>query len=212
MTCESHEPIDTAFESGRGLSSFALRRNQIGVRAVHEAWSDRRHDCQNGRMGAAREILTWDQFGQASRELARQVVDSGFEPDIVLSITRGGLLPAGAIAYALDNKNIHIINVEFYTGVDERLPEPVFLAPLPSTHYLADRTVLIIDDVADTGETLRMVRDFCDEHATESRTAVLYEKPRSVIACDYVWKRTDEWIAFPWSSLPPLATAKRLDN
>ena len=163
-------------------------------------------------MGAAREILTWDQFGEASRDLARQVVESGFEPDIVLSITRGGLLPAGAIAYALDNKNIHIINVEFYTGVDERLPEPVFLAPLPSTHYLADRTVLIIDDVADTGETLRMVRDFCDEHASESRTAVLYEKPRSVIACDYVWKRTDEWIAFPWSSLPPLTTAKRLDN
>ena len=163
-------------------------------------------------MGAAREILTWDQFGEASRDLARQVVESGFEPDIVLSITRGGLLPAGAIAYALDNKNIHIINVEFYTGVDERLPEPVFLAPLPSTHYLADRTVLIIDDVADTGETLRMVRDFCNEHASESRTAVLYEKPRSVIACDYVWKRTDEWIAFPWSSLPPLATAKRLDN
>ena len=71
-------------------------------------------------MGAAREILTWDQFGEASRDLARQVVESGFEPDIVLSITRGGLLPAGAIAYALDNKNIHIINVEFYTGVDER--------------------------------------------------------------------------------------------
>ena len=163
-------------------------------------------------MGAAREILTWDQFGEASRDLARQVVESGFEPDIVLSITRGGLLPAGAIAYALDNKNIHIINVEFYTGVDERLPEPVFLAPLPSTHYLADRTVLIIDDVADTGETLRMVRDFCDEHASESRTAVLYEKPRSVIACDYVWKHTDEWIAFPWSSLPPLASATRLDN
>ena len=155
-------------------------------------------------MGAAREILTWDQFGEASRDLARQVVESGFEPDIVLSITRGGLLPAGAIAYALDNKNIHIINVEFYTGVDERLPEPVFLAPLPSTHYLADRTVLIIDDVADTGETLRMVRDFCADHVAETRTAVLYEKSQSVVKCDYVWKRTDEWIAFPWSSEPPL--------
>lgn len=163
-------------------------------------------------MGEAREVLTWEKFGEASRELARQVVDSAFDPDIVLSITRGGLLPAGAIAYALDNKNIHIINVEFYTGVDERLPEPVFLAPLPSTQYLTDRTVLIIDDVADTGETLRMVRDFCDEHASESRTAVLYEKPRSVIACDYVWKRTDEWIAFPWSSLPPLTATSRLDN
>ena len=80
----------------------------------------------------------------------------------------------------------------------------VFLPPLPATHYLDGRTVLIIDDVADTGETLRMVRDFCDEHASESRTAVLYEKPRSVIACDYVWKHTDEWIVFPWSAEPPV--------
>ena len=163
-------------------------------------------------MGEVREILTWERFGEAARELAQQIVDSGYEPDVMLSITRGGLLPAGAIAYALDQKNIHIINVEFYTGVDERLPAPVFLPPLPATTYLDGRSVLIIDDVADTGETLRLVRDFCDEHTSESRTAVLYEKPRSVIACDYVWKRTDEWIAFPWSSLPPLKNTTRLDN
>ena len=163
-------------------------------------------------MGEVREIFTWERFGEAARELAQQIVDSGYEPDVMLSITRGGLLPAGAIAYALDQKNIHIINVEFYTGVDERLPAPVFLPPLPATNYLDGRSVLIIDDVADTGETLRLVRDFCDEHTSESRTAVLYEKPRSVIACDYVWKRTDEWIAFPWSSLPPLKNTTRLDN
>ncbi|RXW32778.1 phosphoribosyltransferase [Propioniciclava flava] len=163
-------------------------------------------------MGEVREILTWERFGEATRELAQQIVDSGYEPDVMLSITRGGLLPAGAIAYALDQKNIHIINVEFYTGVDERLPAPVFLPPLPATNYLDGRSVLIIDDVADTGETLRSVRNFCDEHASESRTAVLYEKPRSLIACDYVWKRTDEWIAFPWSSLPPLRNTTRLDN
>ena len=163
-------------------------------------------------MGEVREILTWERFGEATRELAQQIVDSGYEPDVMLSITRGGLLPAGAIAYALDQKNIHIINVEFYTGVDERLPAPVFLPPLPATNYLDGRSVLIIDDVADTGETLRSVRDFCDEHDSESRTAVLYEKPRSLIACDYVWKRTDEWIAFPWSSLPPLRNTTRLDN
>lgn len=159
-------------------------------------------------MSDEREILDWNTFGQACRELTQQVVDSGFEPDIILSITRGGLLPAGAIAYALDNKNVHIINVEFYTGINERLPAPVFLPPLPSTNYLADQRILIVDDVADTGETLRHVRDFCDTTAAaESRVAVLYEKPRSIIACDYVWKRTDEWISFPWSSLPPIRSA-----
>ncbi len=163
-------------------------------------------------MSDEREVLGWEQFGAAARELTQQVVDSGFEPDILLSITRGGLLPAGAVAYALDNKNLHIINVEFYTGVDERLPEPVFLPPLPATNYLDGAKVLIIDDVADTGETLRMVRDFCDKYCAESRTAVLYEKPRSVIACDYVWKRTDQWISFPWSSLPPLTKGVNKDN
>ena len=165
-----------------------------------------------GAMSEVREVLGWEEFGAAARELTQQVLDSGFEPEILLSITRGGLLPAGAMAYALDNKNLHIINVEFYTGIGTRLPEPVFLPPLPSTNYMDGKRVLIIDDVADTGETLRSVRDFCDKHAVESRVAVLYEKPQSVIACDYVWKRTKEWISFPWSSLPPLVKGGRLDN
>ena len=116
-------------------------------------------------MGEVREILTWERFGEATRELAQQIVDSGYEPDVMLSITRGGLLPAGAIAYALDQKNIHIINVEFYTGVDERLPEPVFLAPLPSTHYLADRTVLIIDSW--DGPNLARSRRMCTSTVRE---------------------------------------------
>ncbi len=151
-----------------------------------------------------RETLTWQAFGTAARELAQMVVDSGFQPDLILSITRGGMLPAGTMSYAMGIKNLHIINVEFYTGVDSRLPLPVLLPPVPAAVDLSAKTVLIVDDVADTGETLRMVRDFCAEHVAETRTAVLYEKPQSVVKCDYVWKRTSDWISFPWSSEPPL--------
>ena len=151
-----------------------------------------------------REVLAWEAFGVAARELAKQVVDSGFQPDLILSITRGGMLPAGTISYAMGIKNLHIINVEFYTGVGSRLPLPVLLPPVPAAVDLSGQKVLIIDDVADTGETLKMVRDFCEEHVAETRTAVLYEKSQSVVRCDYVWKHTDEWISFPWSSEPPL--------
>jgi hypoxanthine phosphoribosyltransferase len=153
---------------------------------------------------SVREVLSWEAFGVAARELAKQVVDSGFQPDLILSITRGGMLPAGTISYAMGIKNLHIINVEFYTGVDSRLPLPVLLPPVPAAVDLSGQKVLIIDDVADTGETLKMVRDFCATHVAETRTAVLYEKTQSVVKCDYVWKRTDEWISFPWSSEPPL--------
>jgi hypoxanthine phosphoribosyltransferase len=108
-----------------------------------------------------RETLTYELFGTASRELAELVVADGYQPDLILSIARGGLLLAGA-------------------------------------------NVLIADDVADTGKTLQLVRDFCAGYVADVRTAVVYEKPHSVVTCDYVWRHTDRWINFPWSTLPPV--------
>ena len=151
-----------------------------------------------------REILTWDRFGEASRALAGQVADSGFRPDIVLAVARGGLTVAGALAYALGVKNCFAMNVEFYTGVDERLDVPVMLPPTLDVVDIRGLDVLVADDVADTGRTLELVRDVIAGHVEVARTAVLYQKPRSVIACDYVWRHTDRWINFPWSSQPPL--------
>lgn len=149
-----------------------------------------------------REVLTWELFGEASRALAEQVADSGFRPDIVLAVARGGLTVAGALAYALGVKNCFAMNVEFYTGVDERLDVPVMLPPSLDVVDIRGLSVLVADDVADTGRTLELVRDVIAEHVTEARAAVLYQKPRSVIDCQYVWRHTDRWINFPWSSAP----------
>jgi uncharacterized protein len=154
---------------------------------------------------ADREVLSWELFGTASRELAAHVVADGFAPDLILGIARGGLFVAGALGYALNVKNLHVMNVEYYTGVDERLPVPVMLPPVPNTVDLSGAHVLIADDVADTGATLQLVRDFCAEHVAEARCAVVYQKPVSTVDCEYVWRRTERWIVFPWSALPPLA-------
>ena len=151
-----------------------------------------------------REELSWELFGRASRELAEQIAASGFEPDLLLSVARGGLFVAGALGYALDVKNLHVANVEFYTGVDERLDMPVMLPPVPDVVDLAGARVLVADDVADTGETLKLVHDFCGDHVAEVRCAVIYQKSRSEIDCEYVWRHTDKWINFPWSSQPPV--------
>ncbi|GAA1848536.1 phosphoribosyltransferase [Microlunatus capsulatus] len=151
-----------------------------------------------------REILTYELFGQGIRELAQQVADSDFEPDILLGIARGGLVPAGALAYALDCKNLFTISVEFYTGVDARLDVPVMLPPFLDARDLDQAKVLVVDDVADTGKTLELVNDFCGGHVAEARTAVLYEKPHSIIKADFAWRRTDRWINFPWSTEEPV--------
>jgi hypoxanthine phosphoribosyltransferase len=150
------------------------------------------------------ETLTWEEFGQAGRDLAAQVAAADYRPDLILSIARGGLLAAGALSYALDVKNVQVMNIVFYTGVDERLDLPVMLPPVPNAVDLSGATVLIVDDVADTGATLQTVHDFCADHVAEVRRAVIYEKPISTVKCEYVWRRTDRWIDFPWSSEPPL--------
>lgn len=147
-----------------------------------------------------REILTWDLYGTAIRELSQQVADSGFVPDIVLGIARGGLIPAGSVAYALDCKNLFTMNVVFYTGIGETLDEPRLLPPFLDLAELNDLSVLIVDDVADSGKTLELVARICAEHAGEVRTAVIYEKPRSLLKPEYTWRLTDQWINFPWSS------------
>ena len=146
------------------------------------------------------EVLTWEQFGAAGRELAQLVQADAFEPTMIIAIARGGLFPAGALSYELNVKNLYLMNVEFYTGVDERLPMPVMLPPVPTAVDLSGATVLIVDDVADTGATLKLVHDFCAEHVAQARCAVLYEKPHSFVRSEYVWRRTDRWIDFPWSS------------
>jgi hypoxanthine phosphoribosyltransferase len=147
----------------------------------------------------AREVMSWQDLGDGSRELAELVHRDGYRPDIVLAIARGGLLVGGAIGYALGVKNTFSMNVEFSTGVDERLEMPMLLPPVPDLVDFGEQKVLIADDVADTGATLALVKEFCEGKVAEVRCAVLYEKPRSTVACEYVWRRTDRWIVFPWS-------------
>jgi hypoxanthine phosphoribosyltransferase len=152
----------------------------------------------------AREVLTWDDFGGAGRALAQTVIDSGFLPDVVLAIARGGLPIAGSISYALPTKNCFVINVEYYTGVGETRELPVILPPYVDAKDLAGMKVLLVDDVADSGHTLKLVQDEIRPQVAELRTAVLYHKPRSIVTPEYAWRTTDQGIVFPWSAEPPL--------
>jgi len=155
-------------------------------------------------MSDEREKLSYEQFGIAVREIAQVIKDSNYEPDVVLSIARGGLIIGGALGYALGIKNTFTMSVEFYTGINERLAMPVVLPPVPNKVDLTGLKVLVADDVADTGATLKLVREFCGDYVSEVRSAVLYEKSHSIEKPDYSWKSTDKWIEFPWSVQPPV--------
>jgi hypoxanthine phosphoribosyltransferase len=146
-----------------------------------------------------RETLTWQGFGDATRELSRTIVADGFMPDVVVAIARGGLLPAGAIAYGLGVKNCGAINVEFYTGIGTVLPDPELLPPEMDMAYLEGRRVLLVDDVADSGRTLDLSVRLLTDRGAIVRSVVIFTKPTTIIRPDWSWKDTDLWIDFPWS-------------
>lgn len=151
-----------------------------------------------------REVLGWDEFGRASRELAQTIVDDGFEVDVVVAIARGGLLLAGSVAYALGVKSCGALNVEFYTGIGERLPDPVVLPPMLDEASLAGKRVLLVDDVSDSGRTLAMVVKLLEATGADVRSVVLYTKPGTLHEPRYTWRRTPLWITFPWSADAPV--------
>jgi hypothetical protein len=161
---------------------------------------------------AERAVMTWDDLGAGARALAELAYDDDYVPDVVLGISRGGLLIAGALAYALGVKNTFTMNVEFYTGIDERLDSPLLLPPVPDPVDLRAARVLVVDDVADTGATLALVKRFVAGEVADARCAVLYEKPHTTVACEYVWRRTSAWVTFPWSAEPPIGGARAAGN
>ena len=97
--------------------------------------------------------MTWDDLGPGSRELAEALLADEWIPDLVLGISRGGPLIAGALAHALGVKNTATISVEVHTGIDERLEPPMLHPPVPDLVDLGTACVLIADDVADTVDT-----------------------------------------------------------
>ena len=219
----------TAFDDGAssaqaaGAQMLGMQNSDAQAPGVH-ASSERADGAQMpgaqaseaqeaSAQAADRENLTWQGFGDACRQIAQQIADSGWMPDLIVAIARGGMLPAGAISYALGVKANCAINVEFYTGVGKTMLEPEILEPYMDISSLEGKRVLIVDDVADSGKTLKLIMDLIakeglsmgsDTAKVDARSATIYLKPTSIIKPDYVFKQTDKWINFPWSVLPPV--------
>ena len=155
-------------------------------------------------MDDERENLSWQGFGDASRELATAIAADGFEPDLILSIARGGLFLAASFGLRAGGQEPARDERRVLRRGGTTLDMPVMLPPVPSAVDFSAKKVLIADDVADSGRTMELVYTFIKDQVEDVRSAVIYEKPQSLIKCDYVWKRTGLWINFPWSREGPV--------
>ncbi len=120
--------------------------------------------------------------------------------DLLLVITRGGMVPACLISEQTDIRNIVAAAVMFYTDVEETLPDPIFLQ-FPDDALLRDKRILVVDDVWDTGRTIVAVKERIVAAGGRADLAVLHYKPehsRFEARPEYYAETTDAWIVYPW--------------
>jgi len=143
------------------------------------------------------EIPTWDKIYEFLLSLAEKIREDDFKPDVIVGVSRGGWPPARVMSDLLENPEIANVKAEFYLGVGQTKGEPLITQPVSVS--VRDKEVLLMDDVADTGKSLRLVRAHLKEKgATEVKIATVYYKPWSVVIPDYYEKETRSWIIFPW--------------
>ena len=149
-------------------------------------------------------VLTssWIDHIEGINALGASVLASGWQPTAILGISRGGLIAAAVLSYKLDVRLIQAVRVEHYDDQNNRLasgarfvdgPEPL------ATLNITTERLLIVDDIVDTGETLKLVRRAVRDHADQIKVAALYVRSNQKRAADWYWKFEDEWVVFPWA-------------
>jgi hypoxanthine phosphoribosyltransferase len=142
-------------------------------------------------------ILSWQDVYNLTLQLSERIVSSGYVPDVIVGIARGGWIPARILSDVLYANTLQNIRIEYYTDVGAKGKEPRITQPL--TGSMEDKTMLLVDEVADTGDTLQhAINHVRDLGVHEVRSAVLHYKPTSVVKPDYYMVETTSWTVYPW--------------
>jgi uncharacterized protein len=145
------------------------------------------------------EVPTWSQIFDLLFCQAQKIQNQSYRPDVVVGIARGGLISARILTDLLETPDLEILQMEFYTGINQTHLKPTIKQPL--NHSFAGKKTLIVDDIADSGESLKLAQTHLQELcASEIKTATLFKKPFSMIIPDFYEKQTSSWVVFPWDT------------
>jgi hypothetical protein len=142
------------------------------------------------------ETVEWDLVYSLLLEIADRIKERDFKADVIVGISRGGLLPARILSDLLDNPHLANIKVEFYVDIDQTKEVPVITQPVSVS--VKDKRVLIVDDITDSGQSFRLVWETLAQEAAEVKTVTIYHKPWSCFTPDIYARETEAWVIFPW--------------
>ncbi len=137
---------------------------------------------------------SYDEFKDDVKELVE--LTKPYNADTYLAIARGGLTLGHFMANALDTRRLYTLNSIHYNGEEKLDTFDIFNVP-----SLDDaKRVLIIDDIIDSGETMREIIKLLKVKYpnTEFKTATIFYKTSAILKADFALKEAKEWIDFFW--------------
>jgi hypoxanthine phosphoribosyltransferase len=142
------------------------------------------------------EILSWDQCQEHCFSIYQKVIASGYQPDVIIGLARGGWIPARILSDFF-SKDLSTMRIVFYRGIEEREDAPRLTQPLSA--YEGWKHPLVVDDIVDTGKSLGLALEHLKSFDFEEiKSACLHVKPQAEPKPDYYLKETEAWVVYPW--------------
>jgi len=137
--------------------------------------------------------ITWDDFHQHTKNLVQKLKEENCLINQIVAVSRGGLIPAGILAYELNVRNCKAINMSSYDGNIKRNDSDITLET--GTLSGLGKDTLIVDDLADSGRTFNILKAIYPN----AKYACVYAKPQGAKSADiYAVDLPEKWVVFPW--------------
>ena len=148
------------------------------------------------------KVVTWDEVVEWSTRLAEIIKEDKYQPDVIIAIARGGLVPARIVADVLGVMDVLSIKVEHWVETASHTPQ----AKVKYAYRLdlSGKKTLIVDDITDTGDSVELAKKYVSENFSPAviKTATMqYIKPVAKVKPDYVASIVEDWTWFmyPWN-------------
>jgi hypoxanthine phosphoribosyltransferase len=146
-------------------------------------------------------VTNWEYIYGLTRDVAEAVREAEFEPDVIVALARGGWFAGRCLCDFLALNDLTSLKVEHYVGTAVASGEAEIKYPMPDGS-VAGKDVLVVDDIIDTGESLRRAEAYVrDRDPAAVRTATLQQAGESAVTPDFVGEYLAEWtwVVYPWN-------------
>lgn len=150
--------------------------------------------------------ITWETTGRLLSDLADEIRGTGFQPDVIVGITRGGLPAAVTLSNLLDVLDFRVLGIPRNSS-NSRYSErgQARFDHITPDRPLDGRRVLVVDDIMGDGGTMALALEILRERgAGEIRTAVVVRNVNAAGRPDHHCLDVDDWTVFPWEAPPAL--------